>query len=235
MEITARHFISPVAALVTLAIGVAAVEGVAMFSSPLQTAPHTGSQNESAKQETHDFFAPPPAAMPEERATELSCYDPNILPIWSELKKDPEFVERTSGWYAVINCSEALDIKRVDLNRDGNAEFLVRGKSVPLCGAVGNCAFWVFEKRKARIVKILSASDYVDVAELGDQVMRSRTRGYSDLLLRGHFSAAETGYYTYKFNGKRYVEARCMYEVPNRTRGTEGGWEMITCEEFERR
>ena len=239
MTSSLRAYVSPIAAVITLAIGVgfvAAIRAVsAMFTTPLavaRDAPHSATQK-------HDFYPVPPVATVEvdveKLRTELSCYDPQVLPIWHQLKKDEEFKHRVGHSSDSTNCSEMLEVYRVDLNRDGKKEILVRGKNFQVCGAVGNCGFWVFERAGSSFKKLLSSSDYVDISDLGEQIQKSRTKGYADLLLKGHFSAAETGFYTYKFNGRRYVESRCMYEVPKYTRQGEALSEMITCKEFDRR
>ena len=239
MERTVRVYLSPVVALVTLVIGVGFVraaetvislfEPAAVVSREQLTEENIGVRSsENFKSfEQHDS-----ASVTHGRV--LSCYDPTILPIWPELKHDEGFKDRLYQT-GVMNCSDMVEIEKVDLNFDGSAEFLVRGKGPYLCSAVGNCGFWIFEETKSRPRTLLSASDNSDISQPGDQVSRARTRGYSDILLKGHFSAAETGYYTYKFDGQKYVESRCMYEVPKPRRQGEGSWELITCQEFERR
>jgi hypothetical protein len=239
MQISARHLFSPLAAVVTLVIGVAVVVGfdtLTTLSQKRTTQTTAAKPSEAVPIAQPDFFAttPPPVAQPPPRA--LSCYDMNILPIWHELKKDEEFKDRVGYSSDSPDCSAMLEIETVDLNSDGKREFLARGKDFPLCSPVGNCGFWIFEKKGSRFRKLFSSSDYVDISALGEQVLRTRTKGYADLLLRGHFSAAETGYYTYKFNGRRYVESRCRYKVPSYDGGgSPSSWEMITCDEFDRR
>src|SRR4030095_9755279 len=156
------------------------------------------------------------------------------LPIWHELKGDEVFKDMLSDSTGVMNCSDMIEIAKVDLNGDGNKEFLVRGKGPHLCSATGNCGYWVFEERDSRFRKLLASTDYVEVVGLEDPVQKSRTRGYSDLLLKGHSSASETSYRTYAFDGQQYVETRCTYERPKYFREGEGAWELVTCEEFER-
>jgi hypothetical protein len=236
MQISARHFVGPLAAIVTLATGIGLVAAVrtaaAFFSTPVAVARASVAEPNTY----YDFNSVPRIETPPPpEPSELSCDDPDLLPIWQAVKNDKEFRDRTSNLGATLNCATLLDVKRVDLNRDGNDEFLVRGNDIPLCGGTGNCLFWIFEKRRSKMNLLLAASDYVDMAEMGDQVLKSRTRGYSDILLKGHFTAAETGYYTHRFDGLRYVDSRCMYEVPNHDPRKEGSMEMITCDEFDRR
>lgn len=231
MDTPVRIDLKPLTMLVTLAIGIALVAGVDTLSST------TVNKNPPSTPTTaYDFFSAPRVEPDEPQApSELTCYDPHLLGVWQEIRKDKEFIERTSERFEDLDCSSLLDIKPIDLNRDGDPEFFVRGKNVPLCGGTGNCLFWIFEKKNSRMAVLLAGSDFVEMEELGEQVQRSRTNGYSDILLNGHFTAVETGYYTYKFDGKRYVESRCMYEIPDNDVRKEGSMEMITCEEFQRR
>ena len=236
MKLKAEDFAGPLLGFATLAVGVGFVAAIAYLASLFTAGASIVQPATTPKPETYDFFSAPKVAPIEEPLRqELSCYDLHLLPVWNALKNDDEFSERVGHSNDSANCSDMLEVERVDLNRDGRKELLVRGKNFHLCGATGNCGFWVFEEGRTRPRMLLSASDYVDIAELGQQVLRSRTHGYSDLLLKGHFSAAETGHYTYKFDGQKYIQKRCMYEVPKYDRSNEVSWEMITCEEFDRR
>ena len=233
MKLRAEHFAGPLLGFATLAIGIGLVTAIAYLASFFAVGPPVA-HTVAPKAETYDFFSAPKVAPVEASPRqEPSCYDLSLLPVWNVLKQDDEFSERVGYSEDGANCSEMLEVERVDLNRDGKKEFLVRGKNSHLCGATGNCGFWVFEEGRTRARLLLSASDYVDV-ELGQQVLRTRTNGYSDLLLKGHLSAAETGHYTYKFDGRKYVEAKCLYEVPKYDRRNEVSWEMVTCKEFDR-
>lgn len=240
MERTARVYLSPIVALLTLAIGVGFVRAAETVISLFEPAAALVGREQPTEDnigvtssENFKSFQPNNAATVTHGRV-LSCYDPTILPIWPELKRDEEFKDRLDQT-GVMNCSDMIAIEKVDLNSDGSAEFLVRGKGPYLCSAVGNCGFWIFEETKSRPRILLSASDYSDISQPDDQVSKSRTLGYSDILLKGHFSAAETAYYTYKFDGQKYIESRCMYEVPKPRREGEGSWELITCQEFDRR
>ena len=237
MKLRGEHFTGPLFASFTLLVGIGCVAGIGYLASLFsEREPAIVQSSEPLKPATYDFFSAPKVA-PEEPVypKELSCYDLTILPIWNVLKNDEQFKERVGYSDDSPDCSEMLEIERVDLNRDGRKEILVRGKNFHLCSGVGNCAFWVLEEGRTRPRVLLSSSDYADVSDVGEQVLKTRSNGYSDLLVRGHFSAAETGHYTYKFDGKKYVEAKCMYEVPMPEAVEPVAWEMITCEEFNRR
>lgn len=232
MTSSLRHRLAPIAGVVALCVGLASVAAVRLVWSETTAVIDQPTQVHNK----YDFFSAPRVEVQTPPGkTEFTCYDLNILPIWNELKKDGEFRDRTSDMGESLDCAKLLDVKTIDLNRDGRKEFLVRGKDIPLCGGTGNCLFWIFQKGRTRVRVLLAASDYADMAEMGDQLLASRTQGYADILLKGHFTAAATGYYTYRFDGSRYIESRCMYDVPNYDRQKEGSMEMITCEEFQRR
>jgi len=154
---------------------------------------------------------------------------------WHPQYKDDEGNRAWDHYTLSFSTSQTHATGMADLNGDGNKEVLVRGKNFQVCSGVGNCGFWVFERTGSKLKLLLSASDYADISDLGDQVLKSQTNGYSDLLLMGHFSVSNTGLYTYKFDGVKYVEARCRYEVPNYKTPEEHDGEIITCKEFERR
>jgi hypothetical protein len=239
MSASLRYRLSPTAGIVTLAVGIGFMTILRVLTSSSETSfavPRQQSVQTNAKYEFYAARRVEPSAAPSENPTQFSCYDPHLLPIWHELKKDTEFKDRVRGEAGELSCSDVLELKPVDLNSDGSEEFLVRGKDSPVCSPVGNCGFWIVGKLGKRVRLLLSSSDYNGESELlGEQIQRSRTSGYSNILLKGHFSAAETSYTTYSFDGKKYVESRCMYEVPKYDRQGEGSMEMVTCNEFQRR
>lgn len=163
------------------------------------------------------------------------CKDKRILPVWNLIKKDDYFQRQSGGTFFKPNCSDMFEILNFDLNKDGNKEIILRGKSSDLCGAVGNCGFWIFEKKGKRYRKILSASDYVDITEMGEQITRRKTKGYFDILLKGHWSASDTGYYTYKFNGQKYTKNKCLVEACVICTGDNPKWKFMSCREYEKR
>ena len=169
------------------------------------------------------------------RSVELTCTHRSIRPVWSTLLDD-ELIRESADFPDVeSDCAGIVEALHLDLNSDGVNEILVRGKAVPLCGAVGNCAFWIFKKQGRRFRLIFEGSDYVDRAEMGEQILKTKTNGHFDLLLRGHFSAAHTGFYYYKYDGKKYRPSRCLYEVPKYSKlDDKTYWKFITCEEFYR-
>lgn len=230
MEASLRHRLGPIAAVVTIAMGIGFV---AIVHAILTAFAQPEVVSTKAVQPVLNFDAGPRVGGDPPSLTQFSCFDPHLLPVWNELKKDTQFENWIGANAGVVNCSDVLEVKTVDLNGDGTGEFLIRGKDYRLCSAVGNCGFWIGERVGKRTRLLLSASDYTGGYEqLGVQVQRETAHSYSKILLKGHFSAAETAYTTYSFNGKNYFESRCMFEVPRDARQGDGSMEMITCDKF---
>ena len=167
---------------------------------------------------------------------ELPCYDLDILPIWHELKKDSRFTGALRHSTGLVDCSEMVQVKRLDLNQDGTEEFLVRGKGPVQCGGIGNCNYWIFEYGHGSTRKLLASAHEADAHEFGvDEVQKSRNRGYSDFLLASYDAQLVLHFQTFRFDGTEYVESQCMSEVPRLLRDGPGSRDLITCEEFYRR
>jgi hypothetical protein len=101
----------------------------------------------------------------------------------------------------------ALDaaIKMVDLNGDGTPEVIVQGMG-PFagCSPTGNCPFWVFQ-RSDGAYKLLSHEPSVQTFT----VRRSRTHGFSDLVLATHESAKESILTVLRYHDGRYRKEGC--------------------------
>ena len=164
-----------------------------------------------------------------------TCNDPKIKPLWIALHKDREFRERIDGMFGEHDCKDMFEIYPADLNQDGKKEIFIRGSITEFCGGVGNCMFWTLEKRSRGYKILISSTDYVDRSGMGEQIRKTFSKGYSDILLKGHFSAAETSFSYYKFDGRRYRESKCLYELPVGYNGDEPVWGFISCKEFTRR
>lgn len=236
MERTASVYLGPVVALMTLAIGVGfvrAAEAVVSLFEPAAVVSQEQPTEENigvTSSENFKSFEP-------ERTTRgrvLACYDTDILPIWHKVKEDKVFQDMLSEFHGVMNCSDMIEIFKTDLNGDEKyRELLVRGKHPYLCSN-GNCGYWIFEEKESRFMRLLAATDYVEVVGLEYPVQRSKTLGYSDLVLKEHYGS-ETFYRTFKFDGRQYAESRCVFERPKYFREGEGSVEILNCSEVRRR
>jgi hypothetical protein len=167
--------------------------------------------------------------------TEPFCKDAKILPIWNQLIKDKSFKDWWKFSEGSFDCANALEIKEFDLNNDGQNEFLLRGKNPPFCSAVGNCAFWIYQKEGQKYRKLLYSTDYADISELPNQVKETKTNGFSDIVLKGHITAGDTSYYFYKFDGKKYKQNKCLVNTYIRGTSDNSKQEFISCKEFYKR
>ncbi|MCW5960045.1 MAG: hypothetical protein KIS76_07770 [Pyrinomonadaceae bacterium] len=159
-----------------------------------------------------------------------TCSDKKILPIWNELKKDSEFIDQVETFDENADCTNRIEIDEVDLNRDSRREYIVWGR-YNFCGGTGNCSLWVLEKRRGKLRMILSSGGYYGESKWFEVKKRS-TNGFRDLLIKGHFTAAETHYGRYKYYGRKYVESDCKMEIYS-SNAIEP--QFISCREHERR
>lgn len=191
----------------------------------------------STSASTYRFFTMPEPAKPVDDKYDRKkpyCNNQKILPIWHLLQRDKEFIKRVGYSGESADCSDMLEIKYIDLNKDGKPEILVRGNNFQLCSAVGNCGFWIFGRNGRGFRTLLSSADYIDRSKIGEQVLKSRTNGYSNIVLKGHMDAANTDFDYFRFNGLRYVSYKCMVEAYVPGSSEDPKWEFITCKEYDR-
>ncbi len=162
------------------------------------------------------------------------CHDKKILPVWDELKRDKDFQESIEVSDGTTDCAGMFEYKAVDLNRDGQMEIMLRGKTVSFCGGVGNCMMWIFERKGGRYRTLLATTDYVDASEMGSQIRKTRTNGYADLLLKGHIDAGNTHHVYFNFDGKKYRQGKCLVDAYVPGSSPDPKWKLITCAEFEK-
>lgn len=169
-----------------------------------------------------------------EKPNKPFCNDKKILPVWKYLIKDKDFQEWEPYPDESLDCKDMLNIKEVDLNRDGSYEILLRGNNSNFCSAVGNCAFWIYEKKGKGYKQILYATDHSEVSDLGKQVKKNKTSGYYDILLKGHFTASDTTFSHYKFSKGKYKLAKDLIEACIICSGENPKWKMMTWKEYKK-
>jgi hypothetical protein len=183
----------------TFGLGVLCVGVLQLFVSLIE-APVATTPNYEELQRAAHFEALP--ASPEK--AELSCYDPNILAIWQELKRDAKFRRALEVAPGRADCSNLLRVELVELDGDKFDEFIVWGKDMQrFCGATGNCDVWVFDLAKDRVSKLLSSGG-IDV-----EVEKSRSLGFRNLVVRFNGSSYPDSLFDYKFDGHEYRLAKC--------------------------
>lgn len=102
------------------------------------------------------------------------------------------------------NEAFALDAL-VDLNADGTAELVVRGRGA-MCGAA-NCPMWIFAGAEGTYHLLLAG---LSAVKLTPQAHRTNT--YLDVVAIVHGSASQNGRTTYQFDGTKYWPMECLIE-----------------------
>lgn len=106
---------------------------------------------------------------------------------------------------------ESVRVEVVDLKGDGTREVLAQAPWIPLCGATGNCSFWVFEFANGRMRVILDNGKFGNGFE--KVIVRPwYTNGYKDIVLGAHDSASERSLAVYQYRYGKYRVSAC-YET----------------------
>ena len=236
MNTTVRFVLSLALALLTFFIGVGVVRAAEMIASLLSAPAYVELPENIGVSSSENFHAlmPPGGEVTVGEGRVLSCYDPNILRVWKELKKDEVFKALLSRATGHMSCSAILLTTERDLNNDGKKEILATAKGPLLCGKADTCGFWVFEAGNAKLKTLLAVDGALSGMTLGEEVQRTRTRGYTDVVVALDMFTNQTNFRTYKFDGKQYVESSCSYEVMKWPRDGEGLWKLISCKEFDK-
>ena len=104
---------------------------------------------------------------------------------------------------SVVQINKAIQSFRVErLSLDGTPALAVQPSDGDLCGATGNCSFWIIDLRQRRIVL---RSDGVQQFA----VVQSSKRGFPDVITSTHDSATESELIRWRFAGASYEPADC--------------------------
>lgn len=125
--------------------------------------------------------------------------------------RDPGLEDPTT----VAGYLESLTVHRVLLNDAGLHGLVVQGWGDCMCGATGNCDFWLVEERPSGFEVLLHTMGIQSFA-----IEKARTNGYFDVVLGTHDSATETDLGLYHYTGTYYRRATCAlmsYNGPNWT------------------
>lgn len=209
-----RVILQPLVGVVTMTVGV-------LFVFALQFAPSFSSDpvvaqvatvNVAENKELFDL-----------NATELSCFDPSILLVWRVLKQDHYFWRSTVAFPGRYDCSDIVEIKRIDLDGDGESEFLVSGKDTRLfCGGLANCDLWIFGKREGRMTRLLHS------AGIAVEWSSTRSKRVRNVEVRFNGSSYPDTLRKYRFDGRQYRLARCYgqdKQTLERWAETSEGWD----------
>ncbi len=120
-----------------------------------------------------------------------------VLADYSDVR---ECVEKEEG--GTRAAEENMSALEVDPNRDGVPEYEVSLSGPCVCGMV-NCSIYLYRQSPRGYEGILE-----DAAGLGIELLKTSSNGYADLQIDARENAAAQSQTIYKFDGKRYREAR---------------------------
>jgi hypothetical protein len=104
----------------------------------------------------------------------------------------------------LLDAAADTRIEVVDLDGDGKPEVIAQSWGDEMCGATGNCAFWIFKKIGSVYKAILiGAAQTFAVEETG-------TNGFRDVTLGLHDSATKSELRLYRFSEGRYHKRGCF-------------------------
>jgi hypothetical protein len=96
-------------------------------------------------------------------------------------------------------------IKYMDLNGDAKPEVIAQaGAEETGCSPTGNCPFWILHRQGTSYEVLLEGEAQTFT------IQRTRTKGYSDIVLSRHGSASESEAREYTFDGSFYREGPCF-------------------------
>ena len=110
-----------------------------------------------------------------------------------------ECVEKEEG--GARTAEENMSVEEHDVNRDGVSEYEVSLAGPCACGMV-NCMIHLYRKSPSGYELILE-----DASGFGLTLLKTSTRGYTDLRVDARDSAATQAQSVYKFDGAKYREA----------------------------
>lgn len=114
--------------------------------------------------------------------------------------------------------AKGITVKKKDLNKDGQPEFIVVLNEGVICGAHANCPNWVYRKAGSEYQLLLRT--------FGQRLLlqKTSTNKFRDLRSEGSDTAFEGSFVDYKFDGNKYQAKGCY----TRTYATKGKKEKIT-------
>jgi hypothetical protein len=120
--------------------------------------------------------------------------------------KDVQEVIQQNGASADA-VTKGISVKKVDLNKDGQPEYIAVLEEQVMCGAHANCPNWVYRKAGGDYQLLLSTH--------GQQLLleKTSTNNFRDLRSEGSDSAFENSVVIYKFDGNKYQAKNCYSRV----------------------
>ena len=140
--------------------------------------------------------------------------------------QDKEVQEAMTGesGLSVDDITKGIIVKKIDLNKDGQPEYLVTLEVGYFCGAHANCPAWVYRQTGGEYQLLLRT--------FGQQLLleKASTNSFRDLRSEGSSSAFETDFSIYKFDGNKYLAKAC-YSRTYSAKGRKPKIAPIKCQE----
>jgi hypothetical protein len=92
----------------------------------------------------------------------------------------------------------------VTLAEDGSEQVVAEGPA-DFCGAGGQCAIWIFVRQNGQLQLALQATGATFIVRKGS------SGGLHDIAMGTNFSAWDTEYNDYRWNGRKFVQADCYW------------------------
>jgi hypothetical protein len=152
-------------------------------------APHVSGPNAWPLAHLHETTIPLERFPPAERSVALSLLKPDLGPL----------VQGESS-EELNRLMRSFRAERLTLA--GSAALVVQPSGNELCGATGNCSFWIVDLRRRRVV--LNAVGIQSFA-----VSTARPGGMPEIITSSHASAYEQERVRWQFQGSSYQRAGC--------------------------
>jgi hypothetical protein len=122
-------------------------------------------------------------------------------------KSDDEIKQAVTGGTSPKNLARDMSVEKTDLNKDGNPEYIVVIRDGGICGALGNCPDWVYQKSDGEYKLLLRTFGRELLLE------KTSTNKFRDLRSEGGDSATESSFTIYKFGSEKYRADGCFTRI----------------------
>ena len=99
---------------------------------------------------------------------------------------------------------ESFTVRKMDLNSDGQPEYVAVLEDETICGTHANCPQAIYDKKGGEYNLLLETRAQVIKLE------KNSTKGYLDLRTELGDTASSNFYYIYKFGGEKYQARKCV-------------------------
>ncbi len=105
--------------------------------------------------------------------------------------------------HTVAGMFSRIRVRRILLASRGDSGLVVQGFGACMCGAVGNCPFWLIDEQPhpRLLIHVTGIQSFA--------FLKSETADHFDLVLGTHDSATVTDLQSFEFDGARYKRSGC--------------------------